>query len=90
MDKVDLSHSAQVGSDPAVSFSFQVRFERGSAIARCASIDGLSREVEMIEYRDSAEPNIPRFRQGRRKAPRITLKKSVCQCKFERRIHEMD
>lgn len=72
----ELSHGAQVGSDPAVSFSFQVRFAGGAAIARCAGVDGLSKEVEMIEYRDSAKPNIPRFRQGRVKAPRITIKKA--------------
>lgn len=30
----------------------------------------------MIEYRSSEAPNLPQFRQGRRKAPRITLKRA--------------
>ena len=62
-------------SDPLVSFSFQVSFGN-ECLARCSSVDGLSKEVEMIEYRDASAPNLPHFRQGRRKAPRITIKKA--------------
>lgn len=61
--------------DPLVSFAFTVSFGT-EAVALVSGVDGLSKEVEMIEYRDSATPNLPHFRQGRRKAPRITLKRA--------------
>ena len=62
-------------SDPLVSFAFAVEFDN-APVALVSSVDDLSKEVEMIEYRDSAAPNMPHFRQGRRKAPRITLKRA--------------
>ena len=61
--------------DPLVSFAFTVHFGK-DLVALVSAVDGLSKEVEMIEYRDSATPNLPHFRQGRRKAPRITLKRA--------------
>lgn len=62
-------------TDPLVSFAFKIEFD-SAPVARCSGVDGLSKEFEMIEYRDSAMPNLPRFRQGRAKAPRITLKRA--------------
>lgn len=63
-------------AEPFVSFSFHIVMN-GEPVARCSAIDGLSREVEMIEYRDSAKPGTPMFRQGRAKAPRITIKRAL-------------
>lgn len=63
-------------AEPFVSFSFHIVMN-GTSVARCSAIDGLSREVEMIEYRDSANPRTPMFRQGRAKAPRITIKRAL-------------
>lgn len=62
--------------DPLVSYAFIVEIG-GVAVARFNGVDGLSYEVEMIEYRDSESPNLPHFRQGRRKAGRVTLKRGV-------------
>lgn len=61
--------------DPPVSFAFNVELDTGF-VGKVCGIDGLSKEVEMIEYRDSTTPNMPHFRQGRRKAPRITFKRA--------------
>ncbi len=66
--------------DPLVSYSFSVEMGGGgqsSLVARFSGVDGLSYEVEMIEYRDAACPNEPMFRQGRRKPARVTLKHGV-------------
>ena len=72
--------------DPLVSYSFVVEMEKpgsngapgkSSVVARFSGVDGLNYEVEMIEYRDSARPNEPMFRQGRRKPTRVTLKHGV-------------
>lgn len=62
--------------DPLVSSQFMVIID-GIAVARFASVDGLSVEVEMIEYRDSTAPNLPRYRQGRAKPCRVTLKRGL-------------
>ena len=62
--------------DPVVSFSFAV-IMNNSEVARFSGVDGLSYEAEMIEYRDSANPNLPMFRQGRRKPVRVTLKRGM-------------
>ncbi|MBQ1926401.1 MAG: phage tail protein [Proteobacteria bacterium] len=62
--------------DPVVSYAFIVQIE-GIAVARFNGVDGLSYEVEMIEYRDSESPNLPQFRQGRRKPGRVTLKRGI-------------
>ena len=70
-----MSDSRTGVKDPLVSFAFKVEFD-GAPVALVSGVDGLSKEVEMIEYRDAATPNMPHFRQGRRKAPRITLKRA--------------
>ena len=62
--------------DPLVSFAFSVSIG-GINVARFNGVDGLSYEVEMIEYRDSAQPNLVKYRQGRRKPARVTLKRGV-------------
>ena len=62
--------------DPLVSSQFMVIID-GIAVARFASVDGLSVEVEMIEYRDSTQPNLPHYRQGRAKPCRVTLKRGL-------------
>jgi phage tail-like protein len=62
--------------DPLVSFAFKV-FIDGISVAQFSSVDGLSYEAEMIEYRESHDPNTVHFRQGRRKASRVTLKRGV-------------
>lgn len=62
--------------DPLVSFAFSVSID-GISVARFSGVDGLAYEAEMIEYRDSATPNLVSFRQGRRKAGRVTLKRGV-------------
>lgn len=71
--------------DPLVAFAFTVEMQKTGdgvadkpeGIARFSGVDGLSYEVEMIEYRDAASPNLPKFRQGRRKAGRVTLKRGL-------------
>jgi len=60
--------------DPLVSFAFSVSIGKDE-IARFSGVDGLSYEVEMIEYRDSASPNVVKYRQGRRKPCRVTMKR---------------
>ncbi len=60
--------------DPLVSYAFSVSIGE-SEIARFSGVDGLSYEVEMIEYRDSASPNVVSYRQGRRKPCRVTMKR---------------
>lgn len=66
----------RVEMDPLVGFNFVVEID-GLIIGRFNGVDGLDYEVEMIEYRASDTPNLPRFRQGRKKAARITLKRGV-------------
>ena len=68
--------SRRMDIDPLVSFAFSVSIE-GINVARFNGVDGLAYEVEMIEYRDSANPNVVKYRQGRRKAGRVTLKRGV-------------
>lgn len=71
--------------DPLVAFDFTVEMQntgsgcadKPESVARFQGVDGLSYEVEMIEYRDAASPNLPKFRQGRRKAGRVTLKRGL-------------
>ena len=62
--------------DPLVSYAFRVAIGN-DVVARFSGVDGLSYEVEMIEYRDSAHPNTIGYRQGRRKPVRVTLKKGL-------------
>ena len=66
----------RVSCDPLVNFSFRVQID-GLDVARFNAVDGLNYEVEMIEYRSSNNPNLPKFRQGRRKAGHISLKRGV-------------
>lgn len=58
--------------DPVGNFNF---FVDGISTGVFSGVDGLSYEVEMIEYRDAENPTIPRFRPGLPKASRITLKR---------------
>ncbi len=62
--------------DPITNFNFKVLINEKS-VGHFSSVDGLSCEAEMIEYRDSTQPNVPLFRQGRRKPAHITLKRGV-------------
>ena len=66
----------RVKSDPLVSFAFKVQID-GLEVARFNGVDGLNYEAEMIEYRSSNNPNLPKFRQGRRKAGHVSLKRGV-------------
>jgi phage tail-like protein len=68
--------SAHREIDPLVNYAFKVEVG-GLQVARFNNVDGLNYEVEMIEYRSSEDPNLPRFRQGRRKAQRVTFKRGV-------------
>jgi len=62
--------------DPLVNYAFVVDIN-GVNVARFNGVDGLNYEVEMIEYRSSDKPNLPQFRQGRKKAARVTFKRGV-------------
>ncbi|MDX9721864.1 MAG: phage tail protein [Myxococcota bacterium] len=64
--------SARRELDPVTNFSFEVD---GITQGKFAGVDGLSYEIEMIEYRVSDEPMLPRFRPGLPKYGRITLKR---------------
>ena len=66
----------RVAIDPLDSYAFRVEID-GLEVARFNNVDGLNYEAEMIEYRSSNDPNLPKFRQGRRKAGRLTLKRGV-------------
>ncbi|MCL2325431.1 MAG: phage tail protein [Proteobacteria bacterium] len=66
----------RIEMDPLVNFSFTVDIN-GINVARFNGVDGLNYEVEMIEYRSSDKPNLPQFRQGRKKAARVTFKRGV-------------
>jgi phage tail-like protein len=58
--------------DPVGNYNF---FVDGISAGVFSGVDGLSYEVEMIEYRDAEFPLIPRYRPGLPKATRITLKR---------------
>jgi len=64
--------SARRSFDPVTNFSFEVE---GITQGKFAAADGLSYEIEMIEYRVSDEPMLPRYRPGLPKYGRITLKR---------------
>ena len=66
----------RVEMDPLDSFAFKVEID-GLEVARFNNVDGLNYEAEMIEYRSSNNPNLPKFRQGRRKAGHLTLKRGI-------------
>lgn len=71
-----MSEDVRRSIDPLVSYAFRVAIGN-EVVARFSGVDGLSYEVEMIEYRDSASPNTVQYRQGRRKPVRVTLKKGL-------------
>ena len=58
--------------DPVGNYNFSVN---GITSGRFAAIDGLSFENEMIEYRVSDDPMLPKYRPGMAKYGRITLKR---------------
>jgi phage tail-like protein len=58
--------------DPVGNYNF---FVDGISSGVFSGVDGLNYEVEMIEYRDASNPTIPRFRAGKPKGGRITLKR---------------
>ena len=60
------------GLDPVGNYNFYVD---GISLGIFSAVEGLSVEVEMIEYRVSDQPNIPRYRPGTTKYGRITLKR---------------
>lgn len=58
--------------DPVGNYVFTVNDITAGAFS---GVDGLSYEIEMIEYRVSDNPMIPRYRPGLPKYGRITLKR---------------
>ncbi len=58
--------------DPIGNYQFEVE---DITAGKFAGVDGLSYEVEMIEYRVSDAPMTPRYRPGLPKYGRITLKR---------------
>ncbi len=76
MSFTETSSARRNDVDPLVSYAFKVQINNRD-VARFSGVDGLSYEVEMIEYRDSATPNLPMFRQGRKKPVHVTLKRGV-------------
>ncbi|MFA5624604.1 MAG: phage tail protein [Bradymonadales bacterium] len=60
--------------DPVANFMFTASID-GLGDVHCNGVDGLSYEVDMIEYRSSDKPMVPRFRQGLNKLGRVTLKR---------------
>ncbi|MGH9566744.1 MAG: phage tail protein [Candidatus Angelobacter sp.] len=61
--------------DPFGSFNFLVEID-GTTIAGFTEISGLDAEVEVVEYREGADPN-PRKLAGLQKYSNITLKRGV-------------
>ena len=64
--------------DPVGNFHFLVEVD-GIIAGKFAAVDGLSFEVELIEYRVSDQPNLPRYRPGTAKYGRITLKRGYVE-----------
>jgi phage tail-like protein len=63
--------------DPFKSYSFLVEIN-GIASAAFQSVSGLSAEVEVIEYREGADPlSSSRKLPGRVKYPNVTLKRGI-------------
>jgi phage tail-like protein len=58
--------------DPIGNYNFVVD---GISSGIFSNVEGLSYEVEMIEYRDAENPSQVRFRPGLPKASRVTLKR---------------
>ncbi len=58
--------------DPVGNFYF---FVDGVSTGRFAAVDGLSLEVEAIEYRVGGNPLLPLYRQGKVKHGRVVLKR---------------
>jgi phage tail-like protein len=59
-------------SDPVGNYNFVVD---GISSGVFSNVEGLSYEVDMIEYRDAENPSQVRFRPGLPKASRVTLKR---------------
>lgn len=70
--------SARREFDPVGNFHFLVEVD-GLIAGAFKGVDGLSYEVEMIEYRVSDQPNLPRYRPGTAKYGRITLKRGYVE-----------
>lgn len=64
--------------DPVGNFHFVVEVD-GLIAGKFSSVDGLSYEVEMVEYRVSDQPMLPRYRPGTAKYGRITLKRGYVE-----------
>ena len=60
--------------DPLGNYNFKVEID-GLVSGHFSAVEGLTREIEMIEYRVSDDPMTPRFRPGLPKYGRITLKR---------------
>ena len=73
--------------DPLGNYNFYVD---GITVGSFAGVDGLSYEIEMIEYRVSDEPMLPRYRPGLPKYGRITLKRGyVVNTEFNKWIQDV-
>ena len=75
------SDSTRGGFDPVGNFNFEVEID-GITNAIFSGVDGLNYEVEMIEYRDAANPLLPLYRPGHIKVGRVTLKGGY-RCKLD-------
>lgn len=62
--------------DPVGNYAFSVELD-GITAAQFSAVDGLSYECELIEYRVSEAPNLPRFRPGTAGFGSVTLKGGV-------------
>lgn len=60
--------------DPVGNYMFEIEMD-GITTGQFAAVDGLSFEIEMIEYRVSDQPMLPRYRPGLPKFGRLTLKR---------------
>ncbi len=58
--------------DPVGNFYF---FVDGFSTGRFAGVDGLSLEMDVIEYREGGRPLLPLYRQGKVKHGRVVLKR---------------
>ena len=64
------------GRDPLPSFRFRVEIE-GVDAGQFASVDGLSCETEVIEYREGGESNTIRLQPGLTRCGPVTLSKGL-------------
>lgn len=59
--------------DPVGNYHFSVELD-GIVVGECDKVEGLSYEVELIEYRVSDQPMLPRYRPGSAKYGSVSLK----------------